>query len=186
VLKGDALPLHHVHPHGCGVQEHVHQVVVQKIHFIHIEDAPVGRSQKSRLEVLFAAFDGLFEINAAQKAVLGGAEGQIHHGHGPVAHRQGLPPGEALPAMIAHELGHFRVAMEGAARHHGDGGQKRGQPPGRGGFGRAFFAPHQDTAQTGVDGIEDQGFFQQFLAHQGRERVNRSFGGHGHGMERTC
>jgi hypothetical protein len=178
VLEGNALPLHHIHAHGCSVQQHVHQVVVQEIHFIHVKDAPVGRGQKPRLEVFLPGLDGLFQVNGAEQAVLSGAQGQVHHRHGPVAHRQLLAWGQTGPAGVAHKLRLLRVAVKSTVGHHGNGGQKRSQTPGRGGFGRALLAPHQNSSQAGVNGIKNESLFQQFLAHQGRKGIHGSVRGH--------
>ena len=178
VGKGNTLALHHVDPHGRGVQEHVHQVVVQQVHFVDIQNAPVGRGEQTRLKMLLAAFDGAFQIDGAQEAVLGGAQGQIHHHHGPVPAGQDLALSAALPAGVAHELGQLRVAVKRAARHHGDGGQELRQAPGRGGLGGALLAPDQHPADEGIDRVEDEGLLEALLAHQGREGVNGAFRGH--------
>jgi len=168
--EGNALPLHHIHPHGRRVQEHFHQVVVQEVYFIHIQDAPMGRGHDAGLEMLFPLFDGLFQINGAQQSILGGAQGQVHHRHGFEAAGQGLPALPALPASGAHEVFLLGVAIEGAVGHHLDGWQKLRQAPGGAGFGGAFLSPDQDPAQPGIDGVQNQGLFQQVLAHQGRKR----------------
>jgi len=42
VGDGDALPLHGVPAGGCGVQQHIHQVVVQQVDLVDVEDAAVG------------------------------------------------------------------------------------------------------------------------------------------------
>ena len=178
VGKRNPLPLHHVDPHGRGVQQHVHQVVVQQVHFVDVQNPPVGRGQQARLEMLLAALDGLFQVDGAQEPVLGGAQGQVHHRHGPVPAGQDLALITALPAGVAHQLGQFRVAVKRAARHHGDGGQQLRQPPGRGGLGRALLTPDQHPADEGIDGVEDQGQLQPLLPHQGRKGVNGTFRGH--------
>ena len=36
VGERNPLALHHVDPHGRGVQQHVHQVVVQQVHFVDV------------------------------------------------------------------------------------------------------------------------------------------------------
>ena len=153
MLKRDALPLHHVDAHGRRVQQHVHQVVVQEIDLIHIKDAPVGRSQKSRIKVFFAGLDGLLQVNGAQQPVRGGAQRHVHPRHGPIAHRELLSRGQTLPAGVAHKLHLLRMALKGTAGHHGDGRQQLRQPPSRSGFGRALLPPHQHPAQQGIDGV---------------------------------
>ena len=129
--------------------------------------------------MLLAALEGGFQVDGAQEAVLGGAQGQIHHGHGPVPAGQDFALITALPAGVAHELGQFRVAVKPAARHHGDGRQQLRQPPGRSGLGRALLTPDQHPAEEGIDGVEDQGQLQPLLPHQGRKGINGTLGGHG-------
>jgi hypothetical protein len=119
-----------------------------------------------------------FEIDGAQEPVFGGAQGQIHHGHGPVPAGQDLALSAALPAGAAPQLRQLRVAVKRAARHHGDGGQELRQPPGRGGIGRALLTPDQHSADEGIDRVEDQGLLQALLPDQGREGVNGAFRGH--------
>ncbi len=44
------LALHHIHPHGGRIEQHVHQMVVQQIHLVDVEHLSVGLRQQPRLE----------------------------------------------------------------------------------------------------------------------------------------
>ena len=179
VGEGDALPLHHVDPHGRGIQEHVHQMVVQQVHFIDIEDAAVGCGQQTRFEMLLAALDGALQVDGAEQPVLGGAERQVHHRHGALAAGENLAGGPAPAAVVAHQLDFVGVAVKRTARHHRHGRQQFRQPSGRGGLGRALLAADQDPGDEGIDGIENQGLFETLLPDQGGEGIDGTFGGHG-------
>ena len=58
----NAFPLHVVASHGRGVQQHVHQVVVQQVDLVDVENAPVGRGNQAGLKAFAPGFDGLFNI----------------------------------------------------------------------------------------------------------------------------
>ena len=64
---GGQLTLHGVGAHGSGVQQKVNNVVIQQIDFVHIKDATVGHSQHTGLELLLAALDGGFDVQATKK-----------------------------------------------------------------------------------------------------------------------
>ena len=57
-----ALALHVVAAHSGGVQQYVHQVVVEQVDFVHIQDAAVGGGDEARLKAAVAGFDGLFDV----------------------------------------------------------------------------------------------------------------------------
>ena len=59
---GKAFALHGIDAHGRGVQQDVHQMVVQQIHLVHIENAPVGGGQQAVLETAAAVGQGRFHI----------------------------------------------------------------------------------------------------------------------------
>ena len=50
VGDGDAVTLNGVAPHGGCVQQQIHQVIVQQVHLIDVEDAAIGTSQQTRFE----------------------------------------------------------------------------------------------------------------------------------------
>lgn len=52
VADGDALTLDCVPARGGRVQEHVHQVVIQQIDLVDVQDTTVGLSQETRLKRL--------------------------------------------------------------------------------------------------------------------------------------
>ena len=167
VAHRNALPLHIVAAHGGGVQQHIHQMVVEQVHFVNVQDAPVGAGDEARFKVPGAGFDGLLNVQRAHQPVLGGAHGQVHDTHLP-RRRDVAPAGR--PAPVANLLGISRRAAVRAARHYRHFGQQRRQRPDGGAFRRPLLAPHQHAADARVDGVEQQRPLHRRLAHNGRKR----------------
>lgn len=68
-----------VHPaHRGGVEQHVHQMVVQQVHLVDVEHAVVSGGQQAGTEGLLAVTQHPFQIERADHAVLGGADRQFH------------------------------------------------------------------------------------------------------------
>ncbi len=169
VAEGDALSLHDVAPHGRRVQQQVDYVVVQQVHLVNVEQAPVGRSQHARLELFPAGLDRHLDIQRADHPVLGGADRQIHEARGPVVARKALPPGHPLAAIVAKPLGAGRIAAKGAIGYYVDLGQQCRQRSGRSRLGGAALSTDQNSAYVGADGVEDQRRFHRILADYGGE-----------------
>ena len=83
----DAFPLHVVAAHGRRIEQHVNQVVVEKVDFIHVEDAPVGGGDETRLKAAGAGLDGLLDVERPDEPVLGGPYRQVDDAHLPVDRR---------------------------------------------------------------------------------------------------
>ena len=75
VANGYSFPFNVIAPHGGGVQQHVHQVVVEQIYLVDIEDAPMGGGDQPGLEAASAGLDGLLDVQGANQAVFGGTHG---------------------------------------------------------------------------------------------------------------
>ena len=88
VGKGDALALDHVDAHGSRVEQQVHHVVVEQVDLVDVEQAAVGGSQHTRLEMALALLDGGFDIQRAHHAVFGGADRQVNEGNAALDHLQ--------------------------------------------------------------------------------------------------
>ena len=171
VAEADPLPLHHVHAHGRGVQQQVHDVIVQQVDFIHVEQAAVGRGQHARLEMALAVLDGLLDVQRAHHAILGGADGQVHEAGATLRDRQRFTARQPIPAVVAQGVDAAGVAGERTVGDHLDLGQQVGQGARRGGFGGAALAADQHAADRVADGIQDQGPLHALLADDGGERI---------------
>ena len=77
VGEGDALALDDVDAHGGRVEQQVHDVIVQQVDFVNIQQAAVGGGQHARLEVALAFLDGFLDIQRTDHAVFGGADRQV-------------------------------------------------------------------------------------------------------------
>ena len=71
VGEGNALPFHIVHSHGGGIQEQIHEVIVQKIHLIDVEYVPVGGGEDTGLELLLAGLEHVLQVQRTGHPVLG-------------------------------------------------------------------------------------------------------------------
>ena len=166
VADGDALPLHVVAAHGGGVQQHVHQMVVEEVHLVDVQDPPVGGGDQTRFKVLLARLDGLLNIQGTHQAVFGSPNGQVNDADLAVG-RGACPAG--LLAPLAYFLRRARFAAVGTTRNHRNLGQQGGEGTHGGALGGAFLAPHQHAADPGVDGVEQQRAFHRRLADDGGE-----------------
>ena len=77
MLGGQPVPLDAVDAEGGGVDEHVDEMVGQEVDLVDVEDAPVGGGQQPRPEAGAAFEEGALEVQGADDAVLGGADGQL-------------------------------------------------------------------------------------------------------------
>ncbi len=93
VAVGDAVPLHPVHPRRGRVEEGVDQVVGEQVDLVHVEDPAVGRRQQSWLEADLAPGEGRRQVERADHALLGRAEGQLDERT--AVEQGGQPPGRA-------------------------------------------------------------------------------------------
>ncbi len=55
-------------------EDYIHQMIVQQVDLIHIEDAAMNPGQESRLDRPPSVPGGLLEVDAAHHPVLGGVE----------------------------------------------------------------------------------------------------------------
>ena len=164
------LPLHHVDPHRRRVQQHVHDVVVQQVHLVHVEDVPVGLRQHPRLEALGALLQRRLQVDGAHHPVLRGVDRQLHHPHPPGRHRQRvLAAAQPVPAVDAEMLGLLRVAAEVTAHDHALLGQEAGQRTYGGRLPGPPFSPNEHAPHTGVDRVQAERELHALLTHDGAE-----------------
>ena len=78
MLKRDAFAFDDVDAHRRRIEQEVDDVVVEQVDFVHVQNAAIGVGEDARLEFLFAFFDGGLDVERADDAVFGGADGQIH------------------------------------------------------------------------------------------------------------
>jgi len=72
MAEGDALPLDHVYAHRGGVEQDIHNVIIQQVDFVDIKQTAVCGSQHARLEMALAFLNRAFDIQRADHAVLCG------------------------------------------------------------------------------------------------------------------
>ena len=146
VGDGDTLALDGVPPARGGVQHHVHERVVQEVHLVDVEQAAVGASQEAGVVRLDALRESLLDVDGTADPVLGGAEGNLHHGNLHLSRGEGAAGLELLQRLGAHELGIGRGRVEGVALDDVDLGEEIGE--GANGDGLAGAAVAHDEAAT--------------------------------------
>ena len=89
MAEAQPLALDQVFARGRDVEQQVDEVILEKVHFVDVEEAPMRPRQQAGLEYLDAAGQRLLEIERADDAILRHAERQVDDRH---RHRLGLEP----------------------------------------------------------------------------------------------
>mmetsp|Transcript_19820 Transcript_19820/g.51517 ORF Transcript_19820/g.51517 Transcript_19820/m.51517 type:complete len:394 (+) Transcript_19820:3129-4310(+) len=169
VADADTLTLDSVPARGSRIQQHIHQVVIQQVDLIYIQDAPVGLCQQARLKGLYTFCQGLLNVDGAAHAVLCGSKGQVDHGNLHGLHGQLLTSLEAHADLFAHDLGIRRVRVESVFGHHLDLREQVSQGTDGGGLPGASVTHDHHTSNLGVNHVQNQGQLHLLLAHNGSE-----------------
>ena len=151
----DAVALDGGAAHRGGVEEQVDEVVVEEVDLVDVEDAAVRAGQQAGLVLGDAVGEHLGQVQRAEHAVLGGADGELDEAYGP-----GLGLGVEPPGVVGRGAvggGVAGGAGEPVAGDHLDRRQHRGEGADGRGLGRALLAAHEDAADLGGDRGEDQG-----------------------------
>ena len=91
----DAVALDGGAAHRGGVEQQVDEVVVEEVDLVDVEDAAVGAGEEAGLVLRDAVGQDLGEVQRAEHAVLGGADGELDEAYGP-----GLGLGVARPGPV--------------------------------------------------------------------------------------
>lgn len=65
-------------PHRSGVEQDIDQVIVQKVHLVHVQHTAMSGGQQSRLERTFAVSQHLLQIERTDHAILGRADWKLY------------------------------------------------------------------------------------------------------------
>ena len=168
VADAQAFPLHHVLAGRGHVDQEVHQVVLQQVHLVDIQEAAVGAGEQAGFERLLAAGQRAFQVERAHHPVL--RRPQRHVDHGYRGHVLRCLAGRAVPALGAEPRLALRCAIVRASRHHGHSRQQAGQRAHGGRLAGAAVAEHQDAAHRRVGGGDQQRLFHFVLADDGGKR----------------
>ncbi len=106
VRERDPLALHRVPPHRRRIEEHVDDVIVEEIHLVHVEDAPVGVAVGAPVRAAaLAELDGGLGVDGADDAILRSVDRQFHDPHPPLLHHRRQAVREASAAVLYHVAG---------------------------------------------------------------------------------
>src|SRR4030042_3236902 len=75
VGEGDPSPFDDIYPHGCCVQEDVHDVVVEQVDLVHVKQGSVGLGQNARLDGLDPFLYRFLQVQGSHHPILAGVEG---------------------------------------------------------------------------------------------------------------
>ena len=167
----NSLPFDGIDPHSRSIQQYIHNVVIQKVHFIHIQNVPVCRRQNARLKFLFPIFQGVLHVQCPHNPVLRGADRQIDNPH-MTDDRFLFRP---LTAFLTPEGGIVRIAAEPAAFHLPALSQHLCQGAYRRGFRGSLFPPNQHASQCRIDDVQNQRSLHPLLSHNGAEGIQYLF-----------
>ena len=78
MAEAETLPLHAVLSAANGRQHQIHDAVIEKIEFVHIEHSPVCIGEEAGLEHSTATRQRGGHIHGAHETVFGDAEGELH------------------------------------------------------------------------------------------------------------
>jgi hypothetical protein len=165
----DALTFHRVHTHGRGVQQRVHQMVVEQVDLVDVEDAAVGRRHQTRLEPAFPMLESVLHVERTDEPVLGGGHGQLDHARTPCRARE-IALGRAYQTLVAEVGGVVRIAGEPALGHDLDGWQDSGQRADGRGLRSALLTPDEHASDPRVDGVDEQRGLEGLLTYDRAER----------------
>mmetsp|Transcript_68807 Transcript_68807/g.108484 ORF Transcript_68807/g.108484 Transcript_68807/m.108484 type:complete len:239 (-) Transcript_68807:226-942(-) len=172
VANADALTLHGVPATRCRVQQDVHQVVVQQIHLIHVQNPSVRFREQPGFESLLTLGQGLLDVNGTTNAVLCGAQRQINHGHLLVLQRQVFPSCLAISHLLAHDFLLLRRGVVGVIGDTGDLGQQIHQGSDCRSLASPTIAHDHDSTNLGINDVQDQGQLHFRLSHDGGEWIH--------------
>ncbi len=172
VRERHPLPLDDIDPHGGGIQEHVHDVVVEEVDLVDVEDVAVRLGQHAGLELARPRSQGCLDVDRAHHPVLRGVDGQLDDPHTALVGGKEASRPEPGAAVVAEGLAVVRIAAEVAALDDVVLGEQAGQGPHRGRLAGALLAPDEYPTDRRHDGVQDQGQLHRLLAHDRREREN--------------
>ncbi len=173
----DAFPFDQVLARSRNIQQQIHQVVLEQVHLVDVEEAAMRPRQQAGLEGLHAFGQGALDVEGAGDAVLGGAKRQVHHRHGRLHRPQ--PPSRAT--VGAQRGGIAGIAAEAAALHHLHRRQQPREGAHGGGLACAAVAQNQHAADAAINRSDQEGAQHLLLAHDRGEGIGRASGRRGAG-----
>ena len=154
-------------------------MVVEEVDLVDVQDVAVGVGEDSGLELPLSGLQDVLEVKGSGDTVLGGVQGEFddlggsHHG------LELSVPLELLPALGAHLTDLVGVASEPASLYDGVRGEELGHGTDRGGLGGSLASLDEDSADAGVDGVQEQCEFHVFLSDDAGEGEGVVVFGHG-------
>jgi hypothetical protein len=88
VAKADTFAFDHIDTHRCRVQQQVDHMVVEQVHFIHVQDTAVSIRQHTGIKVAFAFLNGFFNIQCTNDAIFSRANVQVNETDAPLLNRR--------------------------------------------------------------------------------------------------
>ena len=166
------LPLDVADPERGRVQQQVDQMVVQQVHLVDVQQAAVRRGEHARLVRGDPLGQRALDVQRADQAILGRADGQLGERGGPGPMRRA----GRVRAVRAGWVGLGGITGEPAALDDLDGGQQRAETADDRRLRRSFLTADEDTADGRGDRVEQQRELQVRHADDGGEGIQRCVG----------
>ena len=151
----DPLALHGIDPHRRRVEQNIDNVILQQVDLIHVENIAVRRRQDTRLKLLAPVSDRRLHVERSDHAILGRADGQLHHAHRNVL-RCKLPLCTSLLTRIAVEFGGRRITVARTAAHRTQIRQKCGSRSDSGRLRRPLLPLDEHTSERRHHNTEEK------------------------------
>ncbi len=164
------LPFHDVDTHGSGIEENIGHVVVEQVDLIDIEDAPVDRREDTRIDGHHSFTDRPLHVDGAHHPVFGRPEREIDDADPALLYVKVHTRDRSFGTGAAHATEACRIATIRAAPDHINLGEHVGKRPDRSGFCSSFLTADEYSADTRVDGIEQECALHRLLADDSGER----------------
>jgi hypothetical protein len=156
--------------HRGRVEQHVDQVVGEEVDLVGVEDPPVRGGEQAGVEGRGPVAQRAVEVERAEQAVGGRADGQLDERDGALGDRRA---GGVVGAVRAREAVDLGVGVEAAAGDDAHGREQRREAAHRGGLRGPALAADEHAADPRVHRAGQQRLGQRLLGDERAEREGR-------------
>jgi len=122
VGEGDAFTLNDVHAHGGRIEQHVHDMIIQQVDFIYVQQAAVCSRQNTGIKTALALLNSFFNVEGTNHTVFSCRDRQVDKRGPPGGDGQRFTPGYAFTTFGTPGVGGFGIAAKAAIANDVDFG----------------------------------------------------------------
>jgi hypothetical protein len=149
------------------IQQHIDQMVLEKVNFVDVEESAVRFREQAGLERLHPFNESALDIKSAAHSIFCCAERQIDYRNRSARSAQSFTPSQSVRASVTQVGRSRRVATEEAALHFCDRRQKVGKRSHGSGLAGASVTHDDDAANVRIDCAQGQRKFHLLLSDNG-------------------